>query len=234
MVIFFILGMYFLGKIKFSHDSDLPYVGIGRLFLGIATFSFVIYLFTGLLGAPLSTVSALIPPESEHSYLRSASVGEMQSINSVELCGPAKYADKLHLPNGLHGYFDYDQAVACAKEQGKPLFVVFKGHACSNCKKMENSVWENPEVLKMLAENYVIVGLYTDDRTKLSESEWFTSDVDGKLKDTLGEKNLDWQIKNYKTNSIPYHVIIEPDGTEYELGVTFDDDEFASFVKKGL
>lgn len=234
MVIFFILGMYFLGKIKFSHDSDLPYVGIGRLFLGIATFSFVIYLFTGLLGAPLSTVSALIPPESEHSYLRSASVGEMQSINSVELCGPAKYADKLHLPNGLHGYFDYDQAVACAKEQGKPLFVVFKGHACSNCKKMENSVWENPEVLKMLAENYVIVGLYTDDRTKLSKSEWFTSDVDGKLKDTLGEKNLDWQIKNYKTNSIPYHVIIEPDGTEYELGVTFDDDEFASFVKKGL
>ena len=234
IAIFFLLGMYFLGKIKFSHDSDLPFLGVGRLFLAIVTFSFVVYLFTGLLGAQLSEVSALIPPESEDSYLSSnTSVGTTFNAEE-ELCGPAKYADKLHLPNGLPGYFDFEQGLACAKEQNKPLFVVFKGHACSNCKKMENTVWEDDQVMKMLAENYVVVGLYTDDRTKLPEKEWFTSKVDGELKDNLGEKNLDLQISKYKTNSIPFHVIIEPDGTEIEMGVTFKDDEFREFIAKGI
>ncbi len=234
IVIFFMLGLYFLGIIKFSHDSDLPFVGIGRLFLAMVTFVFTIYLFTGLLGSPLATVSALIPPQTENSYLRPATSANVSSNSTAELCGPAKYGDKLHLPHGLPGYFDYNQALACAKEQGKPLFVVFKGHACSNCKKMENTVWTDPEVQQMLADDYILVGLYTDDRTKLDESEWFTSEADGKVKKTLGEKNLDWQIMNYKTNSIPYHVIIEPDGTEKKLGVTFNDQEFKTFVESGL
>jgi thiol:disulfide interchange protein DsbD len=229
-----LLGLYFIGKIKFSHDSDLPFVGVGRLFLAIATFSFVVYLFTGLLGAQLSAISALIPPESEDSYLSSrAAVGS--TFNATEeLCGPAKYADKLHLPNGLPGYFDFEQGLACAKEQNKPLFVVFKGHACSNCKKMESTVWEDEEVMNMLAQKYVVVGLYTDDRTKLPEEEWFNSKVDGELKDNLGEKNLDLQISKYQTNSIPYHVIIKPDGTEIKMGVTFEDEEFRAFIAKGI
>jgi thiol:disulfide interchange protein DsbD len=227
------LGLYFLGKIKFSHDSDLPYLGVGRLFLSMVTFTFVLYLFTGLIGAPLATVSALIPPQSENSYLTSSSISGTNNT-AVELCGPAKYGDKLHLPHGLPGYFDYEQGIACAKKQGKPVFLVFKGHACSNCKKMENTVWLDPEVQKMLAEKFVIIGLYTDDRTKLGESEIYTSKGDGKLKDTLGEKNLDIQVTKYKTNSIPYHVIIKPDGTEVKLGVTFDDDEFREFVEKGI
>ena len=234
IVVFSFLGLYFLGKIKFSHDSDLPFIGVGRLFLSIVTFTFVMYLFTGLLGAQLSTVSALIPPESENSYLSIKTSNSAVNNTAVELCGPAKYGDKLHLPKGLPGYFDYEQGLACAKEQGKPAFIVFKGHACSNCKKMENTVWTDPEVQRMLAEKYVLIGLYTDDRIKLEESEQFTSKIDGKLKDTVGEKNLDWQISNYETNSIPFHVIIQPDGTEMKFGVTFDDDEFRSFVEKGL
>jgi thiol:disulfide interchange protein DsbD len=235
MVVFSLLGMYFLGKIKFAHDTDLPSVGIGRLFLSIATFTFVIYLFTGLLGAPLSAVSALIPPQDEsHSYVISNNGGSATSSATVELCGPAKYADKLHIPHGLPGYFDYEQGLACAKKQNKPVFLVFKGHACSNCKKMESSVWTNPEVQKMLAEKYVIVELYTDDRTTLDESEWITSELDGKVKKKMGKKNLDLLISKYKTNSIPFHVIIEPDGTEMKMGVTFDEDEFKAFVKKGL
>ncbi len=234
MVVFSLLGMYFLGKIKFAHDSDVPSIGVGRLFLSIATFTFVIYLFTGLLGAPLSAVSALIPPQDEsHSYVMSNSTGGATNA-AVELCGPAKYADKLHIPHGLPGYFDYEQGLACAKKQNKPVFLVFKGHACSNCKKMESSVWTNPEVQKMLAEKYVIVELYTDDRTTLDENEWITSELDGKVKKTMGKKNLDLQISKYKTNSIPFHVIIEPDGTEMKMGVTFDEDEFKSFIKKGL
>ena len=235
IVVFFLLGLYFLGKIKFSHDSDLPYVGVGRLFLSIVVFTFVVYLFTGLFGAPLSSISALIPPQSQSqvAFVSPTVVGE-NSHSTEEMCGPAKYADKLHLPHGLPGYFDFEQGMACAKEQNKPAFVVFKGHACANCKKMENSVWTDPEVLQLLSQKYVIVGLYTDDRTKLAENEWITSELDGKVKKTLGKKNLDIQISKYQTNSIPYHVIIEPNGTEYTMGTTFDTDEFKDFIKKGI
>jgi thiol:disulfide interchange protein len=234
IVIFFLLGMYFLGKLKFSHDSDMPYVGVGRLFLAIITFTLVVYLFTGLLGNPLASVSSLIPPQSERTYLSSNNSGSALQNPAQVLCGPAKYADKLHLPNGLTGYFDFEQGLACAKKQNKPLLVVFKGHACSNCKKMENTVWTDPEVKKMLTEKYVLVGLYTDDRTQLEESEWITSTRDGDVKKTMGKKNLDLLISRYKTNTIPYHVIIQPDGTEMKMDVTFDDVEFRSFIQKGI
>lgn len=233
IVLFFLLGMYFIGKIKFSHDSDLPYVGIGRLFLAIVTFTFVLYLFTGLFGAPLKSISALIPPPSENAFVMAgAQTTSHVSVSEAE-CGPAKYGDKLHLPSGLSGYFDYDQGLACAKEQGKPAFVVFKGHACANCKKMENSVWMNPEVMKLLSEKYVVIGLYDDDRTQMDESDWVTS-ADGKVLKTLGKKNLDIQVANYGTNSIPYHVIIKPDGTEFTMGTTFEDQEFIDFLTLGI
>lgn len=232
IVLFFLLGLYFLGKIKFSHDSDLPYVGVGRLFLSIVTFTFVVYLFTGLLGSPLSSVSSLIPPATYKPAMVSGSTTSAVSA-PAELCGPAKYADKLHLPHGISGYFEFEQGLACAKEQQKPAFVVFKGHACANCKKMENTVWDDPEVLKILSEKYVVVGLYTDDRTTLPENEWITSPDDKVLK-TMGKKNLNLQITKYSTNSIPFHVIIEPDGTEHKLGVTFEKEKFKAFIDKGL
>ncbi|WP_340110801.1 protein-disulfide reductase DsbD family protein [Maribellus mangrovi] len=234
VVIFFLLGMYFLGKIKFSHDSELPYLGVGRLFLSIITFSFVIYLSTGFLGAPLETVSGLLPPESEETYHSPNNIGSESINNADELCGTPKYADKFHLPEGLAGYFDFEQGLACAKQQEKPLLVIFKGHACANCKKMEDTVWEDPDALKILSEKYIIVGLYTDDRTKLDKSEWYVSDLDGKEKTTIGKKNLDLLISKYHTNSIPYHVIIEPDGTEHTMGTTFEDNEFKAFLNLGL
>jgi thiol:disulfide interchange protein len=233
IVLFFLLGLYFLGKIKFSHDSGIPHLGIGRFFLSVATFTFVVYLFTGLLGAPLNSISALLPPQdSGRAYFQSGMTTNTTVPN--EQCGPAKYADKLHLPHGLSGYFDYAQGTACAREQDKPVFLVFKGHACANCKKMENSVWTDPRALRILAEEYVIVALYTDDRTGLPEEEWITSPVDGKVKKTMGKKNLDRLIDQYNTNSIPFHVVIEPDGTKHTMGVTFDSDEFVSFLEKGL
>ena len=235
IAIFFLLGLYLIGKIKFCHDGDLPYIGAGRLFLSIAVFSFVIYLFTGLFGNPLTSISSLIPPVSTRTVFlpQNANIG-FNSGHSVELCSPAKYADKLHLPHGLSGYFDFEQGMACAKEQGKPAFVVFKGHACANCKKMENTVWANPEVLKILSEKYVIICLYTDDRTTLPENERLISEVDGKLIKQMGKKNLDIEISKYNTNSIPFHVIIEPDGTEHTLSVTFRNEEFKAFIEKGI
>jgi thiol:disulfide interchange protein DsbD len=233
IVVFFLLGMYFLGKLKFAHDSDLPYVGVGRLFLTIVTFTFVVYLFTGLLGNPLKAVSSLIPPQSERTYFSPGNQSSASLNTNSELCAPAKYADKLHLPHGLSGYFEFEQGLACAKEQIKPLLVVFKGHACANCKKMENTVWDDPELLKLISEKYVVTGLYTDDRTTLPETEWLTT-ADGTVLKTIGKKNLDLQISKYKTNSIPFHVIIKPDGTEIKMGVTFKDDEFRAYIEKGL
>jgi thiol:disulfide interchange protein DsbD len=233
IVLFSLLGFYFLGKIRFSHDSDVPFVSVGRLLLSIVTFTFVIYLYTGLHGAPLSSVASLLPPPSAKNISIVNQLGTTTS-SSIALCGPAKYADRLHLPHGLQGYFDYNQGMACAKEQNKPVFLVFKGHACANCKKMENSVWTDPEVLRMLAEDYVIIALYTDDRSTLAESDWVTSALDGRTIKTMGKANLNFQIANYNTNTIPYHVVIRQDGTQHELAVTFDNNEFRDFLKMGL
>jgi thiol:disulfide interchange protein len=232
IVLFFLLGLYFLGKIRFSHDSEVPHVSVGRFFLSVLTFSLVLYLFTGLLGNPLKGLSALLPPASITS---SPVSGQLQSTTHVtaELCGPAKYAGKLHLPQGLQGYFDFKQGLACAKEQKKPALIVFKGHACANCKKMESSVWTDPEILQLISEKYVVTGLYTDDRSDLPENEWVTT-KEGKQLKTMGKVNLQLQIDKYNTNTIPYHVIIKPDGTELRLAVTFDTEEFRNFIRKGL
>ncbi len=232
MVLFGMLGLYFLGKIKFAHDSDMPHIGVGRLMLAMVSFTFVIYLYTGLLGAPLTTISSLLPPPGIKSVSGVSVGGSM--VSTTAQCGPAKYGDKLHLPHGLTGYFDYQQGMACAKEQGKPVFLVFKGHACANCKKMENSVWTDPEVLRMLSEDYVVIALYTDDRSTLDEADWVVSEIDGRTIKSMGRANLDFQIARYNTNTIPYHVVIDRDGSEHELAVTFDANEFRSFVQKGI
>ncbi len=233
IVIFFMLGLYLLGKIRFAHDSEVKHVGVGRLLLSMASFVFVIYLFTGLLGAPLRTVSTLLPPQTV-SYRVGSGVSSQTQLPQTPACGPAKYADKLHMPHGIPGYFDYEQGMACAKEQNKPVFLVFKGHACANCKKMENTVWNQPEVLKMLAEDYVVIALYTDDRTALPEEEWKESSFDGRTLKTMGRVNLDMLMSRYNINSIPYHVVIEPDGNEHELEVTYENDVFLNFLNLGL
>jgi thiol:disulfide interchange protein len=232
IVIFTMMGLYLLGKIKFELDSDLPHLGVGRLFLSMITFVFVLYLFTGLLGAPLQSVSALIPPATEKVYPAAVNK-QVSDPGNQELCGPAKFADKLHLPQGLHGYFDFNQGLACAREQSKPLLVVFKGHACANCKKMENSVWNDPEVLRLLSEKFVITGLYTDDRSTLPGEDWVTL-PDGKVLKTMGKVNLQLQIEKYNTNSIPFHVIIRPDGQQFQMAVTFNTKEFRDFLQKGI
>ncbi len=216
IVLFFLLGMYFLGKIKFSHDSDMAHVSVPRLLLSIATFTFVIYLFLGLFGYELKTVAPLLPPKSPNGldltqkmvYSGAPAVtGERQ-----EGCTPEKYADLFHMPLGLNGFFDLEEGLACAKATGKPVLIDFKGHFCSNCKRMEAAVWSDPEVLRILREDFVIVALYTDDRTKLPEEEWYTSEVDGKVKKTIGQQNIDFEIARFQTNTIPLYVIMDADG----------------------
>ena len=115
-----------------------------------------------------------------------------------ELCEPPRHADFLELPHGLHGYFDLEQAKRCARAQKKPIFIDFTGHACVNCRKMEATVWTDPQVLKRLRKDYVVVALYVDDKTELPENEWYTSQRDNKQKTTLGKQNADFQISGIR------------------------------------
>ena len=238
IVLFSMLGAYFLGKIKFAHDSDLPHISVPRLLLSVASFSFVIYLFLGLFGYELKTISPLLPPKSPNGLdltQRAVYSGSpMVATDKSEECTPVKYADMFHMPLGLTGFYSLEEGLACAKASGKPVLIDFKGHFCSNCKKMDAAVWSDPEVLRVLNE-YVIVALYTDDRTKLPESEWYTSEVDGKVKKTLGQQNIDFEIANFRTNTIPLYVIMDADGNVVgePKGTDLDVQSYLSWLKGG-
>jgi thiol:disulfide interchange protein DsbD len=241
IVIFALMGIYLMGKIKFAHDSEVKHVSVGRLFLAIITFSFVVYMIPGMFGAPLKALSGYMPPESSLDFDLTRIVaenggGNRNASDNKELCETPKYADFLHLPHNIKGYFDYEQALRCAKQQNKPLFVDFTGHGCVNCREMEANVWSDPQVLKKLKEQFVVVALYVDDRKDIPESEWITSTVDGKVKKTIGKKFADFQITRFKTNSQPYYVLLDNNGellrkpTAYDLKV----ENFIKFLDEGL
>lgn len=210
IVIFTLMGIYLMGKIKFKHDSDVKHIGIFRLTLVIITFSFVVYLIPGMFGAPLKALSGYLPPMTTHDFDVNQIVRENSGSKTEEICETPKYEKLFHLPHGLKGYFDFEQGKACAKQQKKPIFIDFTGHGCVNCREMEANVWSNPEVLKRLRENFVIITLYVDDKTDLPENEIKISTYDGKKLNTIGKKYADWQISMFKVNSQPYYFLIDP------------------------
>ncbi len=240
--IFTLLGFYFLGKLKFKNDSEFKHLGFFRLILAIFTFSFVIYLIPGMVGAPLKSISGLLPPQASHSFDLMTMINKSKVSSSIKvdekssLCETPKYADILHLPYGLEGYFDYNQALTCARIQKKPLFIDFVGHSCANCKEMEAKVWSDPRVLEKLRNDYVIVALYIDERLELPEGEWITSKVDGKVKKTIGKQNADMQISRFNINGQPYYVLL--DSNEKMLveprGYNLDIEAFLKFLDKGV
>ncbi|MBL7137878.1 MAG: thioredoxin family protein [Bacteroidales bacterium] len=239
IVLFTLMGLYLMGKIKFSHDSDLKYIGVPRLLLIIATFTFVVYLLPGMIGAPLRTVSAFLPAESSFNLIEliqehrgSGPAAE----DAWRLCDKPRYGDKLKLAHGLQGYFDYEQGLACAKQLNKPILIDFTGHGCVNCKVMERTVWPDPEVMKRLRDDYIIVALYVDERTELPESEWITSTVDGKVKKTLGRKNVDFEISRFNVNAQPYYVLLDTNGKMLIPPRAFDTNiqGFINFLDKGV
>ncbi len=207
IVIFTMLGLYLLGKIRLSGDSEMTHIPVPRLLLSIVTFSFVIYLIPGMWGAPLKPLAGFLPPITTHNFNLMTNPVEEGSV-----CDTPKYQEFLHLPHGLQGYFDFDQALECAKAQNKPLFIDFTGHGCVNCREMEQRVWADTQVLERLSQNFVLVALYVDDKTKLPETEWYTSEYDGKNKSTIGKQNADLQITRWNNNAQPFYVILDPDG----------------------
>ena len=247
IVVFTLMGFYLLGKIRFKHDDEVHHIGVGRLTLVIATFSFVIYLLPGMWGAPLKALSGYLPPQSSHDFDLNQIIRENVSTNfnalprinatttPSEQCDKPKYADIFHLPHGLEGYFDYEQGLACAKKLNKPIFIDFTGHGCVNCREMEARVWSDPKVLQRLRNDFVIIALYVDDKTPLPEDEWVVSSYDGKVKKTIGKKYADFQISRFNVNAQPYYVILDTNGQSlippkaYDLNI----DNFISFLEAG-
>lgn len=221
IVIFTLLGFYLLGKLKFAHDSDVKVVTVPRLLMSIITFAFVVYLIPGMFGAPLKAISGYLPPMTTHDFdlhkiirdeIKIASSGHSGAFmagEDNEICDKPKFAEFLHLPHGLEGYFDYEQGMACARKQHKPVFIDFTGHGCVNCREMEANVWSDPRVLQRLQDDFVIIALYVDDKTTLPESDWVTSSYDGKVKKTLGKKYADFEISRYGVNAQPYYVLLD-------------------------
>lgn len=236
IVIFTMLAFYLLGKIKLPGDSELKTVSVSRLMLSMATFVFVAYLIPGMFGAPLKALAGYLPPVSTHDFDLVSEIRDSGlPLDTPKGCEEPLYGDFLHWPHGLRGYFDYDQALACAQKVNKPVFVDFTGHGCVNCREMEARVWSEPAVLNRLREDFVLLALYVDDKTELSEDRWYESEYDGKIKKTIGKQNADFQITRYGNNAQPYYLILSPDGTiltepkAYDLNV----DNFVAFLEQG-
>jgi thiol:disulfide interchange protein DsbD len=264
IVIFTFLGFYLLGKIRPPHHTEQKTTSVPKLLMATLVFSFVVYLIPGMIGAPLKPLSGYLPPLTSQEFIMETNLipagvangtlyGNQQStllkayevevrsnskeqLQSASGCEPSKYADMLHLPHGLEGYFDLEQAKACAKIQDRPIFIDFTGHGCVNCRAMEARVWSDPRVLSILRNYYVVVALYVDEKTELPEKDWYVSKYDGKTKKTIGKQNADFQIVNYNNNAQPLYVLMSADGETLVSPKAYDLDvnNFISFLEDGL
>ena len=233
IAIFFLLGLYLLGKLKFKHDSDMPYLSVTRLVLAIASFAFVVYMLPGMWGAPLRALSGYMPPMQSQDFVMGTGSSAAAPASEVKTSG-VKYGDVLELPHGLEGFFDLDEAKAYADEVGKPLFLDFTGHGCVNCREMEARVWSDPRVLDILRNEYVIVALYADDKLKVAEEDWVTTES-GKVLKTLGKINSYYALKTYGVNAQPYYVLIDQDGsTMADRSYDLDVEGFIEFLQSGV
>ena len=216
IIIFLLLGFYLLGKLKFSHDSDLPYISVPRLFFAMIAFCFALYMVPGLWGAPLKGIGGWLP----HTGTQDFNLQELQyKIDNLKVTGgpstslaqpPKKYTDKLHVPLGLTAYFDLDEGMAAAKALNKPVMLDFTGHSCANCRKFEAEVWDDPEVLRRMKEDFVLISLYVDESSELPEAEQYTNAKREKIT-TLGEKNLDYEITKFGFNAQPLYMFLDLD-----------------------
>ena len=231
VVIFGLLGFYILGKLPMKGDSAVEHLSVPRLLIATAIFSFVVYLIPGLWGAPLKSLAGYLPPLYTHDF----NLAEEQNAGVTTGCEPPKYSEFLHLPHGLSGYFDYKQALACARQQKKPLFIDFTGHGCTNCREMEAVVWSDQKVLNILKNEFVVVALYVDDKTLLPETDWYVSAHDNKEKKTLGKQNADLQITNLENNAQPFYVLVGADERvlAWPYGYNRSPESFVAFLERG-
>jgi thiol:disulfide interchange protein DsbD len=187
----------------------------------------------GMWGAPLKALSGYLPPIQSQDFV----MGSGSAATSEHTATPAtgvKYGDVLELPLGLEGFFDLEEAAAYAKQVDKPLFIDFTGHGCVNCREMEARVWSDPRVLDILRNEYVVVALYADDKLKVDEADWVTTDA-GKVLKTLGKINSHYALTEFGVNAQPYYVLMTSDGTPIsERGYDLSAERFAAWLETAL
>jgi thiol:disulfide interchange protein DsbD len=234
IVCFTLLGFYLLGKLKFKHDSDLQHIGVFRLVLAIASFSFVVYMIPGMWGAPLKGLSGYLPPISTQDFVIPTD-GSSTTQTEAASTYTVKYGDFLKLPHGLNGFFDLEEAQAYAARVGKPVFVDFTGHGCVNCREMEARVWSDPRVLEILKRDFVICALYADDKKQVPEENWVTND-NGKVLKTLGKINSHFALTRYGVNAQPYYVLEDNNGRQLvePRGYNLDVESFIQWLEEGV
>jgi thiol:disulfide interchange protein DsbD len=233
IVIFGLLGLYLLGKLRFGHDSALTHITVPRLLLAIICLAFTIYLVPGLWGAPLKSVSAFLPPMSGQDFDLSSGISHEKN-NSIEVT--RKYADLFEAPKGFQPFFDYEEGIAYAQHTGKPVMIDFTGHACVNCRKMEANVWPDGEVAKLINDKYVLIQLYVDDKTSLPDAEQYTTQEGRRIK-TIGNKWSFLQTSSFKANSQPFYVLLDPKTKQLlapPQGADYDVARYKQFLKNGL
>ncbi len=239
IVIFGLMGLYLLGKIKFAHDSDLPYLSVPRTVITIIVFSFVVYMIPGMWGAPLKSIAAFLPPIGTQDF-DLASAGHAAPAAGSADASSRKHYTHFHSRATIKGfdpYYDYDEALAAAKAQNKPLMIDFTGWTCVNCRKMEASVWSDPKVRNLINENFILVELYVDEHDlKLPEAEQYVSKETGKKINTVGKKNTDFQITRFQSNSQPLYALV---GNDEQLlvpasGANYDIDSYAAYLQSAI
>ena len=199
IVIFGLLGMYLLGKIKFPHDDDSNKVGVGRFFLALISLAFAVYMIPGLWGAPLKAVSAFAPPM------------QTQDFNL--------YKNEVHAK-----FMDFDAGMEYARQQGKPVMIDFTGYGCVNCRKMELAVWTDPQVSKLLTEDYVLITLYVDEKTKLPEPIKVMENGKERTLRTVGDKWSYLQRSKFGANAQPFYVLLDNEGNPLNKSYSYDED----------
>ena len=211
IVIFGLLGFYLLGKIKFPHDDDSTKVGVGRFFLALISLAFAVYMVPGLWGAPLKAVSAFAPPM------------QTQDFNL--------YDDEVHAK-----FQDFDAGMEYARQQGKPVMIDFTGYGCVNCRKMELAVWTDPQVSKMLKDDYVLITLYVDEKAKLPEPIKIMENGKERTLRTVGDKWSYLQRSKFGANAQPFYVLIDNEGNPLNKSYSYDEDvaKYIDFLQTGL
>lgn len=237
IVIFTLLGLYLLGKIRFKGDTPLEHLSVLRLALSIAVFSFVVYMIPGMWGAPLKGISGYLPPITTQDFVadRFHNVAD-PATTEARAAQQRRYSDFLEMPYGIEAFYDYEEARAYAVKCGKPLFVDFTGHGCVNCREMETRVWSDPRVVRMLREDFVVCALFADDKTVV-EPEYHVTSEDGRVLRTLGRINSHFAMKKFGVNAQPYYTILNPETEEPKVpsrGYNLDVEAYVKFLEKGL
>jgi thiol:disulfide interchange protein DsbD len=234
IAIFGTLALYLFGKITLPHDGPMTHISVGRLSLGLVVLSFTVYMIPGLWGAPLKLINAF-PPPMEYSENPLGIGGS--SVNSGLSVSVLPDGAKLG-PNQIVVFDDYDKGLTYAKTVNKPIMLDFTGHACVNCRKMENNVWSDERILTILKNQVVVISLYVDDKRELPKNEQLISKATGASIETIGDKWTDFMISTYKTNTQPLYVLTDLAGTSLnskQPTISFVSiDEYESWLKVGL